>query len=113
MGFGTSVEPFMSFLMSVSYLRYGIVGLSSALYGRDRPIMHCDYDKEVYCHYKDPAILLKDLGMEGSTTEGAILGLLGFLLLHRLTAFLALRYRLTDEFSNRILNYVAKILRHQ
>lgn len=113
MGFGTVIEPFMQFLMSISYLRYGIVGLSSALYGRNRPLMYCDYEKDTYCHYKDPAVLLKDLGMEGMSTESAILGLIVFLFLYRFTAFLALRYRLTAEFSNKILNYVAKVLRHK
>jgi hypothetical protein len=28
-------------------------------------------------------------------------------------AYLALRYRLTSEFSNQVLNYIAKILRHK
>lgn len=113
MGFGTVIEPLMTFFMSVSYLRYGIVGFSSALYGRDRAIMKCDTEKDVYCHYQDPSVLLKDLGMAGLSTENQILGLTVFLFLYRATAFLALRYRLTAEFSNKILNYAAKVLRHQ
>lgn len=113
MGFGTVVEPGMQFLMSISYLRYGIVGFSSALYGRGRDIMKCDYEIDTYCHYKDPQLLLKDLGMEGLSTGNQILALTIFLIVYRSTAFLALRYRLTAEFSNKIINIAAKVLRQK
>lgn len=99
--------------MGLSYLRYGLVAITDSLYGHGRPLLSCldsDFD---YCHYKDPELLLRDLGMADTTTLGQIVALLGFALVYRFVAYLALRYRLTSEFSNQVLNYIAKILRHK
>ena len=51
--------------------------------------------------------------MEGLTNHMQILNLMVYLILFRLAAFLALRYRLTVEFSSRLLNYLRKILSHK
>jgi hypothetical protein len=113
MGHGEAIEGSMSFLMGLSYLRYGLVAITDSLYGHNRPPLSClgsDFD---YCHYKDPKLLLRDLGMADTTTLGQILALFAFAVLYRLVAYLALRYRLTSEFSNQVLNYIAKILRHK
>lgn len=75
--------------------------------------MDCNYEIANYCHYKDPKLLLKDLGMEGLSTEYQIIALIIFMVIYRSTAFLALRYRLTAEFSNKIINIAAKVLRQK
>lgn len=104
-------EPFMTFLMSLSYLRYGLVGMTESIFGYNRTSLGCSDD--LYCHYKHPQMLLKDLGMERATYTNQIIGLTVCIILFRVIAYLSLRYRLTAEFSNRILNYAAKVLRHQ
>jgi hypothetical protein len=113
MGHGGAIEGSMSFLMGLSYLRYGLVAITDSLYGHGRPLLSCLGSDFVYCHYKDPKLLLRDLGMADTTTLGQIMALLGFALVYRFVAYLALRYRLTSEFSNQVLNYIAKILRHK
>lgn len=113
MGHGTHLEPVMATLMNFSYLRFGLVGLTSVLYGHGREELYCDTDRVTYCHYQDPKMLLRDLGMQDASTYTQIAGLVGFIVLYRTIAYLALRYRLTVEFSNRLLSYVAKILRRK
>jgi hypothetical protein len=113
LGHSEAIEGSMSFLMGLSYLRYGLVAITNSLYGHNRPPLNCIESESDYCHYKDPKLLLRDLGMADTTTLGQILALFGFAVIYRLVAYLALRYRLTSEFSNQVLNYIAKILRHK
>jgi hypothetical protein len=113
MGHGEAIEGSMSFLMSLSYLRYGLVAITNSLYGNNRPPLNCIESESDYCHYKDPKLLLRDLGMADTTALGQLLALFVFAVIYRLVAYLALRYRLTSEFSNQVLNYIAKILRHK
>lgn len=112
MGFGTAIEPIMQALMYTSYLRFGIIGLATSVY-KDRDEMICDPEEATYCHYQDPSILLRDLGMLGSKPGIQALVLLAFIVLYRITAFLALRYRLSLEFSTRLLTYLSKVLRRR
>ncbi|XP_052132803.1 ATP-binding cassette subfamily G member 4 [Frankliniella occidentalis] len=113
MGYGKNAELIYEWLMSLSYLRFGLVGFALSLYSGDRDLMHCDEDKVVYCHYANPNLLLRDLGMEGLSSYMQMLNLLVYMVVFRLAAFLALRYRLTVEFSSRILNYLRKIIPHK
>ncbi|XP_026732372.1 ATP-binding cassette sub-family G member 4-like [Trichoplusia ni] len=109
MGFGPFIETFMKYLMSASFLRYGVTGFAVALY-RDRNVMECDQD---FCLYSDPKLILRDLGMEEASYTIQILGLIVFTTIHRTLAYLALRYRLTTEFSNKFMTYISKFLKHR
>ncbi|XP_068632466.1 ATP-binding cassette sub-family G member 1-like isoform X2 [Battus philenor] len=109
MGFGPYIEARMKILMSFSYLRYGLSGLSIALYQK-RSLMEC---KEVFCLYADPKVLLRDIGMANETYYMQIVGLLVFIIIHRSLAYFVLRYRLTSEFSNKFLSYISKFLKHR
>lgn len=111
MGFGAVIEPLMQFLMALSYLRYGVTAYCNALYGFDRGFLSCDLEETNYCHYRDPVLLIKDLGLKGTSYLGQLSGLIVFLIFFRVTAFVALRLRLTAEFSNKLLNYAAKVFR--
>lgn len=111
MGSGPVQEPIMQFLMCISYLRYGLVGFTTSIYGSQRSELSCS--DEIYCHYKEPELLIRDLGMEGDTFKTQLFGLCVCIFVFRGLAYLFLRYRLTAEFSNRILNYVSKVLRHK
>lgn len=111
MGYGPVIEPFMLFLMKFTFIRYGIVGLAKTLYGLDRGLMDCS--DELYCHYKDPSLLLRDLGMHDQSYSAQLLGLCVFVVFYRFLAYMGLRYRLTSEFSNRLMIYARKILRQK
>ena len=109
MGFGPYIEGTMKALMSASFLRYGVTGFSIALY-QNRNLMEC---KEDFCLYSDPKLILRDLGMEGDNYTIQIVGLIAFTIIHRVLAYLALRYHLTVEFSNKFMCYVSKFLKHR
>ncbi|CAH0387981.1 unnamed protein product [Bemisia tabaci] len=109
MGFGSVIEPFMQFLMNLSFIRYGLVALSVTLY-QNRPLMECK-ESELYCHYKNPRLLLRDLGMEDIDRTNEMISLSVFIVLFRIAAFSALRYRLTTEFSSKFMRIINKVLR--
>lgn len=57
MGYRSTIEPFMKVIISFSYLRFGVVGLSVALFGKREPL-ECD---ELYCHYRNPEVSYSDI----------------------------------------------------
>lgn len=109
MGFGAYIEAPMRALMSLSFLRYGVTGFSLALY-QHRTYMECPED---FCLYSDPKLILRDLGMETDSYLIQIVALLVFTFIHRTFAYLALKYRLTAEFSNKFMTYISKFLKHR
>ncbi|XP_026470958.1 ATP-binding cassette sub-family G member 1-like [Ctenocephalides felis] len=111
MGYGQAVGPLMTTIMNMSFLRFAIVGLTTNVYN-DRPILSCSNNAD-YCHYRNPKLFLRDLGMEQSVFYVQVIGLASFAVFFKIIAFSALRFRLTTEFSNKILNYIAKVLRRK
>ncbi|XP_068085364.1 ATP-binding cassette subfamily G member 4 [Anabrus simplex] len=110
MGYGTSVKPFMKLLRSLSFMRYSLVGMSLSIFGMNRQDMDC---AATYCYHQDPKILLRDLGMAGDSIYVQFLVMAGFYTFYRVAAFLALRYRLSLEFSARLHALVHRILRRK
>lgn len=98
-------------LVSTSYLSFGLNSYCITAYGFDRKPLFCDTEVNDYCHYKDPLLILKDLGMGGYVFSNQMLGLISFLFFYRATSYLALRYRLSGEFSSKFWIYFAKIFR--
>lgn len=111
MGFGQFVEPFMNFLMSLSYVRYLLVATCVSLYGQ-RPDMYCAPEHTI-CLYKDPKLLLRDLGMLNKSMFNQFLVLVNFYILIRVMAYFALRYRMNKELSNKMIIYMKKILKRK
>ncbi|XP_031348490.1 ATP-binding cassette sub-family G member 1-like isoform X2 [Photinus pyralis] len=110
MGYGSTIESYMKVIMGISYVRFGVVAAMTAIF-QDRGPFDCFH--EYYCHYKDPNQMLKDLGMLDASYSINMLALGIYALIFRLIAFLAIRYRLTSQFStSTISNYVNKILEH-
>ncbi|XP_047513165.1 ATP-binding cassette sub-family G member 1-like [Pieris napi] len=109
MGFGKFIEPFMKILMSVSYLRYALSGLCLAIYNK-RPLMECD---DIFCVYSDPKLLLRDVGIMNDNYIIQIVALVIFTAIHRISAYFALRYRLTSEFTSKFMTYISKFLKHR
>lgn len=64
LGYGSANTPiYMKLFMSFSYLRYGLEGLVTAIYGGDRAHLICP-EEEIYCHYRDPQTIIDLAGME-------------------------------------------------
>ncbi|CAG9762909.1 unnamed protein product [Ceutorhynchus assimilis] len=111
MGYRAAIEPVMKVIISFSYLRFGVVGLSTALF-KNRELMNCPEDI-VYCHYKNPEALLKDMGMLEEDYKIQFYIILAYLVLFRVLAYCSLKYRLTSELRNTIVFYAAKIVRQK
>lgn len=110
MGYRYDIEPAMKMIMTLSYLRFGIVGFNDALLNNRSPLNCSD---ALYCHYKDPQLLMRDMGMADTKFGSQLAAVLFFAIVFRVVAFVALRYRLTAEFSVKMLNYATKVLRHK
>lgn len=100
----------MKIIIYTSYLRVAMIAVVQSVLG-NRPPLECS--DEIYCYYQDPNRLLRDVGMENSSYTAHILGLIAYVILFRLIAYLALRFRLTSEFSRIIVNYVKNLFRYR
>ncbi|XP_033211565.1 ATP-binding cassette sub-family G member 1 [Belonocnema kinseyi] len=58
----THMTPFWYMVSYLSYLRYSMEAMVSALYGYGRETMFCP---DTYCHYRIPQTLINELGMKG------------------------------------------------
>ncbi|CAH1160162.1 unnamed protein product [Phaedon cochleariae] len=109
MGYGAAIEPFMKVMMSTSYMRYGLVGVTSSIFNKRKP-MQCD---DYYCHYRNPELLMTEMGMPNSNPQLQFWYLLVSLVVYRVIAYLALKYRMTSELRNKIVHYAAKIVKQK
>ncbi|VVC34098.1 ABC transporter-like,P-loop containing nucleoside triphosphate hydrolase,AAA+ ATPase domain,ABC [Cinara cedri] len=110
MGYGLAIEPLMESLMAISFLRYSLVGISTSLYGNGRANMDCSTE-DLYCHYRSPELLLRDLGMSGQSIGYQFVGLAVFGLLFRVSAYYVIRLRMMNKPLRKIPLYFKKFLR--
>ncbi|XP_046664117.1 ATP-binding cassette subfamily G member 4-like isoform X3 [Homalodisca vitripennis] len=115
MGYGVKTLPFQVILMKFSFLRLALVSIVTTLYYHDRTPLTCRDvdDTHPYCHYKDPTILVRDLGMSGESTLYNLIGLCSYLLLFRIAAYFAMKFRLTNQLRSHIISYVHKIIKQR
>lgn len=113
MGYGEKIMPAMQYLMNLSFLRLSLVGIITCLYSNDRGQLDCEGEVGIhpYCHYKDPSMLVRDLGMKGKSTQDQLLGMIGYLLLFRIVAFFIMRLTLTTDIRSKVIEYVHKIIK--
>ena len=60
----TQMSRFWYIVSFMSYLRYSMEGMVSAIYGYRREKLYCPNN---YCHYKVPQTLINELGMDGES----------------------------------------------
>ncbi|XP_022900475.2 ATP-binding cassette subfamily G member 4-like isoform X2 [Onthophagus taurus] len=88
MGYHGSVGPIMKFFMFLDYMRHGLEGLCVSLL-RDRDLLDCA--DEIYCHFRDPELILRTMGMSESSIEYALMMSAFYLIFCRLIAYVALK----------------------
>lgn len=94
-GFGETLKDLpidMYWASYMSYMKYGFEGLMAAIYGFDRPIIHCP-DGE-YCHYRNPKKFIKDMLIHADQFWTDILGLCVIFIFLRIMAFIILRFKI-------------------
>ncbi|KAF6211169.1 hypothetical protein GE061_014284 [Apolygus lucorum] len=110
-GIGSNEIPLWVFIsMQFSYLRFGIEGIVSAIYGEGRPAMVCPVE-EIYCHYKTPTLLLEELGMEKANWYIAATLVFFYFILFKVISFVVLRQRLRRARSTGIIWMVGRFIK--
>lgn len=111
MGYGNAIEPFMTVLMKFTFVRYIIIGITNVMFGLGRPPLECN---DLYCHYREPALFMRDVGVHDTSLSIAFVGIVGFILMHRVLGYAAVKYRLRADLpdSFAVLGLASKLLSH-
>ncbi|XP_073824320.1 ATP-binding cassette sub-family G member 4 [Musca autumnalis] len=94
-GFGVTLRDLPSYLKwgsHISYLRYGLEGFVSAIYGNDRGTLECE--EAPYCHYRYPRKFLDEITMTGDQFWNDIIALGIIILIFRIAAFVILKAKI-------------------
>ena len=83
-------------LTYISQLAYGFDGLIQCIYGLNREPLQCP-PEELFCPYRAPDMILKDLGMLKSNYWIDVINLVLFSVLYRTIAYFTLRRRLKSN----------------
>ncbi|KAH8410018.1 hypothetical protein KR009_004216 [Drosophila setifemur] len=94
-GFGVTLRDLPSYLQwgsHISYLRYGLEGFISAIYGLDRGVLQCE--EAPYCHYRYPKKFLEEITMRGDQFWNDVIALGAMVVLFRLASYIILKAKI-------------------
>lgn len=111
MGTGTGSIPRCWWLvMHLSYLRYGLEGIVSAIYGHDRPDMACPDDVD-YCEYKSARYFMKMMGM-ADVSYAVDMGMLVLIfILFNGVGYYLLRQRISPNKTVKAIKYLGRFVK--
>lgn len=114
-GFGygkeIAVSPYIRFLMSFSYLRYGLEGLIDAMYGHNRPDTVCP-DHEPYCMFSRAKFLKMIIGFDDVSFSVSLVALIIYYVLFTLAAFYMIKMRISTTKSNNVaVQYLGRLVK--
>ena len=89
-----TIPPYLRWLSYVAYVRYGFEGTLLAIYGFDRPNLHCS---QAYCHYRSPVKFLEEFDVRHSVYWIDVVVLTGFVIVLRVIAFFVLKWKLRSR----------------
>lgn len=96
-GFGVTLRDLPSYLKwgsNISYLRYGLEGFVSAIYGDERETLECNEAR--YCHYRYPSKFLAEITMRGDAFWHDLGALFGIVLIFKIVAYFILKAKITS-----------------
>lgn len=88
--FAEKISWTMNTLMKTSFMRCGVVALVLTIFGFDRPDLNCD---DIYCHFKEPKVVLRMLDIDRSSVWTEIFILFGIMIVFRSLCYIGLRMR--------------------
>ncbi|XP_026844933.1 ATP-binding cassette sub-family G member 4 [Drosophila persimilis] len=94
-GFGVTLRDLPSYLRwgsHISYLRYGLEGFISAIYGLDRGVLACN--EAPYCHYRYPKKFLEEITMSGDQFWNDVIALSAMILIFRFFSYIVLKAKI-------------------
>lgn len=86
-----TIPSYLRWISYIAYVRYGFEGTLLAIYGFDRPKLHCP---EPYCHYKSPIKFLEEFDVQDGIFWVDVLALAVFFVILRVAAFFVLKWKL-------------------
>jgi hypothetical protein len=88
--FADQISWVMNALMKTSFMRCGVVALVLTVFGLDRADLDCN---EIYCHFKEPKVVLGMLDIDKSSVWTELLALFVLMIVFRSLCYLGLRWR--------------------
>lgn len=82
----------LKWVADLNYMRYALEGLSLSIYGYGREQLECPRS-EIYCHFRVPATLLSEVGMEDGRYWIDVSAITAMIVVLRLVSFVTLRRR--------------------
>jgi ABC-type multidrug transport system ATPase subunit len=87
----STIPGYLQWVPYISYTRYSFEGAMLSIYGYGRRKLACS---DIYCHFQDPAVFLKEMGMAKAEYWLDAVALVGFFLLLRCVTYFVLRLKL-------------------
>lgn len=97
-------------IMYLSYIRYGLEGLITALYGYNRGKLYCP-PSEIFCEFKMPKQILLTMQMEHVVMWVDILALVIILIILKVLTYYLLRQRLRPNRTFQALNLIGRLVK--
>ncbi|KAK9293493.1 hypothetical protein QLX08_011583 [Tetragonisca angustula] len=110
MGEKINLPLYRKLIMYSSYIRYGLEGLTTSLYGYNREMLYCPIE-EMYCPFRSPREILLMMQMEHVTFWVDIVALIIILICLRILFYYLLRQRLTPNKTFQTLTLIGRIIK--
>ncbi|KAL6438407.1 hypothetical protein ACFW04_004497 [Cataglyphis niger] len=88
-----AIPVYLRWITYLSYIRYGFEGTALTVYGYGREKLKCF---QVYCHFKNPEVILEELDMLDADFTLDILALLLIFVVLRIAAYFFLRWKIKN-----------------
>lgn len=98
-------------IMYLSYIRYGLEGLITALYGYNREKLYCP-TTEIFCEFQMPRQLLVTMQMEHAVLWVDIIALVFILVILKVLTYYLLRQRLRPNRAFQALNLIGRLVKN-
>lgn len=105
-----NIPTLIRFGMYFSYLRYGLEGIISSIYGNNRSKLICP-STEIYCQLREPRALLKEVGMENANYWLDVSALCASFIIFKIVCYVLLRWRLNSTNSFGALGFVGRFIK--
>ncbi|XP_078036477.1 ATP-binding cassette sub-family G member 1 [Augochlora pura] len=110
MGESEGLPIYRKMIMYLSYIRYGLEGLITALYGFNREKLYCP-TTEIFCEFTMPRQLLVTMQMEHAVMWVDIVALLSILVILKVLTYYLLRQRLRPNRTFQALNLIGRLVK--
>ncbi|CAB3223272.1 unnamed protein product [Arctia plantaginis] len=89
------VPALFNWILQISFLKHGFVGLLLSVFGSERPNLNCE--DHIYCHFKVPKTILKEYGALKEDYVSLVIALFGIGSTVAIIAFIILKIRLRNK----------------